>query len=904
MPELQDSVQETSEFNTTFRGNYDAAESQSLVEYALSVSEQTGGSLPAPEEQDGEDDEQDWLKSAGLSLGRDVSLGVMQAPRSIARGGIAGINSMIGFVDEAIDFLPTISILDKEGKRDFIPGVMSGSEFERRMNLKRAQEGKEALPDFPQIPIPGKPAIETVTGSGLEVISQFAVGFKGVDKLAKSGFLGKQVGDWIQGKGILPEAVKGALGELLAFDQHEERLANVLHEIPFLKGSVTEFLRAKPEDTFAEGKFKQAVEGFGLGIAGGALVKGVVLLKKGLAASGGKAAPDAAEAAAEAAAKKAAPEPGVSGEHFNFLGDVDGESLIRKEQKLEEAAAEVQAAFGKPKQIPSKPSPSIDDYEINFSRIDAPEDIKQLMDEMVNRPELKIGIDAARRGKKSHAETIAEAADIDGFESLMQRRTGEAYNAEYIVAGRKIYYDTTAKLIEAAKRAQDPNAGAVDQFNFRKMLATHHAVQKEFMGIRAEAGRALQAWRIPVGGSAPQNLRELEGILSHHGGSGASQELAQKLVAYGDHLNDAQINGIVQKGATARTVEALSEAWTLGLLTNPTTHVVNLASNVMTSFMLAGERFVMAAIPGSGVSVREGVSFFHGMMQSQKLAIKNMTTAFRTGETGFGVGKLELPRVRATSREILDPEGKAGYFSQALDGWGSVLSKYAGGALVAADEYSKTVLYQGQMYALATRQGIEQGLSGKDLSKFIGDTLQEVPEAIRHDAADFASYGTFTKELGKGGQYVQSLIALHPEMRFVAPFVRTPANIFKFSAERTPLAFLARGIRDDIAAGGVRKATALSRVAMGTSVMAIASDMALQGNISGSGPSDPKTRAQLRDTTGWKPYSIKINGEWYSYSRFEPMATLMGFSADIAEIVSNYEAYDVSEQSQVDNLVA
>src|SRR5690606_7025993 len=104
-------------------------------------------------------------------------------------------------------------------------------------------------------------------------------------------------------------------------------------------------------------------------------------------------------------------------------------------------------------------------------------------------------------------------------------------------AGRKVYYDTTAKLMEAAKRAAGADASAVDQFNFRKMVAVHHAVQKEFMGIRAEAGRALQAWRIPVGGTGGENLRALEQVLTEFGGEGASKELARRLSQAGDALN-------------------------------------------------------------------------------------------------------------------------------------------------------------------------------------------------------------------------------------------------------------------------------------------------------------------------------------------------------------------------------
>lgn len=922
-PAVQQNSKDVAAFPADFSSAYDEAEKSRALDVMRSIDMPQNGVSDAPKDlkdpagndaadtvdtvnnaMNGmKDKTADPVSRAALGAGQDIALGVLQSPREITRGAIGGVNGMIKFVDGAMGYLPTITGLDEKGNSTLVPRVVTENTFKDRLNQNRVNDGKQPIDMTPQLPEPDAPKIPTVTGGAIEAVTKFAVGFKGADKLAKLGILGPQVGAWLQGSGVLPQTVKGALGDLLAFDQHEARLSNVVQQIPALQNPVTEYLQAKPDDGFAEGKFKQAVEGVGLGALTNTLIKGVTLLKDGLSERGTAAAAQEALKAGPAGAGAAAEQPGVSAENFSFLGDPNGEALLRKQQKLDAAAAEVQGAFGTPKQVPSTPSPSINDYEINFSRINGPDDIKNLMDEMVNKPELKIGIEATRRGTQTNADTLATAQDIDGFESLMQRRTGEAFNAEHIVAARKIYYDTTDKLLQAAKMASDPNAGAIDQFAFRKLLATHQAVQKEFMGVRAEAGRALQAWSIPLAGSRPQNLRALEDVLNTHGGADASRELAGKLAAVGDSLNTDQLNMIVQKSALARTGDALSEAWTLGLLTNPTTHVVNLGSNVMSSWLLGFERFGMAALPDSGVTMREGASFFRGMLESQRLALKNMAQSFRTGETGFGTGKIDLPRVRATAQDILDPEGKAGIFSKALDAWGAVLSKYAGGALSAADEYSKTVLYQAQTYALATRQGITQGLEGDALSNFVGEQLQNVPTSIRQDAAAFANYGTFTQQLGNGGQAVQKLVAAHPILRFVAPFIRTPGNIFKFSAERTPLALLSKGIRDDIAAGGVRKATALSRIGSGTTMMALGTDWALQGKITGSGPADPKTRAALR-RTGWQPYSMKVGDTWYSYSRFEPIATLMGTAADMGEILSNYEGYDAQQQGHVDNLAA
>lgn len=834
---------------------------------------------------------------AGPGVAGDISLGVIQAPRSMARGAAKAINNMFGIVDDLGNYLPALTGLD-EGGNFTGPAVVTQAEQKRRQNKQAARLGVPGVAEL-GVPVPDKPKVETVTGNLIEGVTQFAVGFKGVDKLLKSAPVlsgGMKALEGIKGGKLTASIVKGALADLAAFDAQEKRLSNLIEEFPQLQNPVTEWMAADPDDGAAEAKFKQAVEGMTLGGLGDILFSGVGMLKKTRAAKAALEDPNILETPIEELA-----DIGVNAKTFEFLGNPEEDALFRTKAKIEQAGEEVQAAFGKPKQIADGPAAPIDDYEINFARINGPDDIKRLMDDMVNNPVLKVSIEEARRGKRDARATLTAATDIDGFDSLMQRRTGDAFNAETIVAARKVYYDTTAKLMDAAKRAAAPEASTIDHFNFRKMVAVHHAVQKDFMGVRAEAGRALQAWAIPLGGSG-ENLRAVEQVLTEFGGGVASKDLARKLVARGNNLNTSQINAITQKAALARTADAVTEAWTLGLLTNPTTHIVNLSSNVLTGLQLGVERFAAAFTKDSPVTLREGVEFFAGFVDSQKAAMKNAAEAFRTGQTGIGIGKLDLPRVRGTSREILDPDGKAGILSKGLDAWGALLSKYAGGALAAGDEYSKTVLYQAQLRALAVRDGVAQGMDVAQIKAHVANVLASPPENIRASAVDFANYGTFTKELGKTGQDVQRFIARHPTARFVVPFVRTPANIFKFTFARTPLAPLSRKIREDIMAGGARRSLALSRIGLGTSVMAMGVDMSMNGQITGAGPADPKMRAALR-RTGWQPYSVKLGDTYYSYARFEPVATLLGMSADIAEILSNYEAYDIDQQGRVDELM-
>ncbi|HCS24241.1 MAG TPA: hypothetical protein PLW48_03795 [Alphaproteobacteria bacterium] len=881
-----------SEFDQDFANAFDAASRAEALDWAR----QFGGGAaapapaPAPNAPAGAEGTLPPPREE-LGIGRDISIGLISSPRSAARGAVKGVNNMLGFLQELEKITPQLTLLNEEGEYSY-PRITSLRENRERLNTRAAAAGDKTIDlDAPVLPVPDAPAVPTVTGNIVETISQFLVGFKGADKVIKGGSAAANI-------------AKGAVGDLLAFDKHEERLSNVIQSVPELQNPVTEYLAANPEDGAAEAKFKQAVEGLALGGIGEGLFRGVAALKKGKAAAddmkaAGKKPEDIFQTPREEAAGI-----GVEGKNFDFLGDASDEALLRRrQQKLIEAEDEVKAAFGKPKALQDGPAAHIDDYEINFARIEGPDDIKRLMDDMVNRPELKPSIEAARRGKRGAEQTLKAAQDIDGFDSLMARRTGDAFNAEQIVAARKVYYDTTDKLMEAAKRAASPDASDIDVFNFRRLVTMHHAVQKEFMGVRAEAGRALAAWRMPLGGTAADNARMLQEMLADAGGADVGKALAAKIAAVGDSLNTAQLNAITQKGAMARSVDAVSELWTMGILTNPTTHVVNLFDSYGTGLMLGMERMAMTGAKDSPVTMREGTAFFMGWLQAHKGALKNAAHALRTGEVGMGMGKVDLPRTRASSREILDPQGKAGFLSKAVDGYGLVLQKYVGGLLAAGDEFNKTLMYNAQLQALATRQGIAQGLEGQALKEHIARALTDPSAApLRAEAVDFANYATYTKQLEKGGRDVQGIINQYPLLRFVVPFVRTPANIFKFTFSRTPLGLLSQNIRDDIAAGGIRAANAKTRMAMGTGIMAVAADMSMNGIITGDGPADPKIKAALR-RTGWQPNSIKIGDTYYSYQRMGYLGTMLGMSAGIAEILTNYEAYDIDMQSEADQLV-
>lgn len=125
-----------------------------------------------------------------------------------------------------------------------------------------------------------------------------------------------------------------------------------------------------------------------------------------------------------------------------------------------------------------------------------------------------------------------------------------------------------------------------------------------------------------------------------------------------------------------------------------------------------------------------------------------------------------------------------------------------------------------------------------------------------------------------------------PFVKFIFPFVKTGANILQMNLDHNGLyAALSPAQRKLLLAKTPEGALARSQVAFGTFSLALGTLMAANGMITGSAPTDKKERKALFET-GWRPYSIKLtnpidgNDYWVSYQGYEPIHTMLGFSAD------------------------
>ncbi len=518
---------------------------------------------------------------------------------------------------------------------------------------------------------------------------------------------------------------------------------------------------------------------------------------------------------------------------------------------------------------------------INLSRIESPEDVDILIEDIGKKHHKSIN--KARREVITHEETERLADNLGmTVDDLLNRRQGEAFNAEQAVAARKILVSSGEQLITLAKKAS--RGGDEDVLRFRRAMSQHHGIQQQVSGMTAEAGRALSSFNI-IAKSAKEQERMIKEALEIGGGITDSQQLAAMVATFTD---SRQLNAFVKQASRADTKAMLYEAWINGLLSSPATHAVNILSNGIVSGWRVGERKIASLIGQAtgeySIPEGEATAQLFGMVQGMKDGFGLAWNALKTGEPSDVLTKIENQGYNAISAEALDLTGISG---KAVDMIGSVV-RMPSRMLTAGDEFFKAVGYRMELHAQAYRQAVGEGLEGDALATRIRQIIDDPPENIDMASVDAARYQTFTNQLGPAGQAVQNLTSKFPPARLIVPFIRTPVNIMKFVGERTVAAPLAPSIRAEIAAGGARRDMALAKMASGSMVMMVAADMVMSGQVTGGGPVNPEMKRALR-ATGWQPYSIKIGDEYHSYQRLDPIGATIGIAADMAEVIGQLD---------------
>ena len=816
-------------------------------------------------------------------VAKDIGIGVVEAPNAIIGGGIDAVNETMSALAQAGNWLREHGVGPNGYLEFFGPdGIISWKEG----NLP---EDKNALPNLERP--------DTVTGGAIRDISRWMTDFALAGKLKPLKALGEA------GKAGRAAAAmtRGAIADFLG-DDAAGNLSALVEQYPSLKNPVTEFLAARPGDTGLDARMKNALEGVGLGAVADMLIHGMKALR-GL----GKARKSGmSETEIQKQARAWKEQERAAGEQYRTytrtMGNPDGPLFYTEADKLKAAGEEIDAAM-RPTTPGIGSSKAGGQTYINWARINTPDDVKAAMRGMADK--FKGSIDEARRGVMTFKEIGDAAQAEDAWTLLMERRKGQPLNAEQSLAARNLWTASTEKMVELARAVQaDPSE--VNMFALRKQLTIQNAIQKEIIAARTETARALASWRIPSQGSGldPRAMSQL--LITEGGGDVVTKKLAERITELAAAGDLRGLTKFAEKGMAARTLDAVQEAWINGLLSNPITHMANTVSNFLTLGQQVVERRAAESMGGE-VAAGEALAMLQGITAGWRDAFRYAWKTAKTGESGFGIGKMEMPRQRAISAEAFQLSqdtllGRAG--GALLNAAGGVINS-PGRVLEMADEFFKTLGYRMELHALAHRQALDDlaggRITGDQVKARYAELVENPPASFQLSARQFAEVATFTNDPGKFARYLSSGTRQFPALRFILPFIRTPANIMSYSFERTPLAPLVGRWRADVAAGGARRDQALARMGLGTFTLLSLTDFAMSGQITGAGPKDGAARATLR-RMGWQPYSVKVGDKWYSYKRTDPIGSIMGYAADLGEYLSNVG--DDTEDGDLEKLLS
>lgn len=532
-----------------------------------------------------------------------------------------------------------------------------------------------------------------------------------------------------------------------------------------------------------------------------------------------------------------------------------------------------------------------------------------------------IGGVADALGIKTKAVTFNEikkkAADSGISESFLTRLVGndgrmmanavETYKALEVLESSANELDSLFKLVDSG------NATDIDKLKLRQQIAFHGLIQKGVKGMQTETARALAVFRIPREG----NTAAIRQVLDEYGGDNALSDMASKYLSLESR---AAKNSMVEKSMATGLKDVWFTTYINGLLSSPVSHVKNIVGNTLFGLYQIPERYVASLysnyapqgmragelppgmrwwgdlVPGSAedkYAMSEAMTMASSLTQGMKEGLILASQSWKTGQANDLMSKIELQRGNATppiSSAAMGIEADK-WLGKAIDFYGSAVT-LPGKALLSEDEFFKGTLYRMDLNAQIQRRtektyrnAIEQGATQADAEAMAvreaTDLHANPPSDMDKAAAEFAQRGTFTGELPENLKQLQKVFN-NPALKIVVPFFKTPANIGLEVVERTPFAPISSRWREEMAKGGIHRDMAMAKVTLGSTLLATFGTMANEGLFTGRGPERKADRDAL-ERTGWKPYSMKIGDNYYSYSGLEPIGALLAISSDYAE---------------------
>lgn len=555
-----------------------------------------------------------------------------------------------------------------------------------------------------------------------------------------------------------------------------------------------------------------------------------------------------------------------------------------------------------------------DTHQVNFDTIEGGEDVTKTIAQMAEANKLEI--DEARRGVVTDEQLTGLANDLgqdpDFIKNFLTRETGQAVNAETVLASRQILEQSATKLKDLAQMVSTNQASDIDKLNFSKQWQFHRQFMNQFMGIRAEFGRGLRAFGVPMQDMNRSQINEVMGMVAN------DMDITKIANQISTMDTSKGINTVVQaqESMWRKGTKVFAENFISSILSGVKTQIVNASGTALRIGMDIPDVMVASlygkAMPNAQerVYANEALAKMFGMVNGFQDAIQTSWKVAKTTEPYGGIDKLDLLHQRAITSDYLglDKDGVAG---RMVDAYGTIVRAPLERVMGGVDGFYKVIAERSQLAGLAYREVANSGLQGEEATRRLQEIMENPTIEMVNSMTDYALDVTFQKPLGETGQAIQNIANKSPILKMFVPFIKTPTNLMKQAyIERSPLGLFTQQYKDEVAAGGARAQMARAKMTNGT-LLAMSSLMwAMNGTITGSDPKDFKAR-QARYETGWRPRSFVFENDdgtkdYISFDRAEPFSYLLGTVADLVEYQNQvaYDDPDVDADKEVEEAVA
>ncbi len=507
----------------------------------------------------------------------------------------------------------------------------------------------------------------------------------------------------------------------------------------------------------------------------------------------------------------------------------------------------------------------------------------------------------------TNAETWKKAVKASPMtlEELGTWKPGDRVN-EIDVARARIFRQASLDEHQAALASGDLDA--LDRAT-NKLLD----VEAGFNNLTATPARALQ-----MEGAQMPGVEDRLAVSNYQREySAAVRELRAANIPYDQFANKLEEIKRKHAAVTASNNDAIRgvtnslETWaTAAKLTSPVTHAINTISNTLTHVLQRGpEKNLASWIVGKNTP--EGQALAKNALWASSQGFKDATRIALEEAKLRWEGKLnrtiptEDPQIRklqAAIKQMQDAgadEGSIQAMNEELVNLQTSKAEVAARplplhaekvftALDAADTYWKTIIYHSEINQRALAQALSEGLKDEGLAARTTWLMEHAPETWVEEAWTKAKEFTFQEDSDKFLKALQGVQRLPGGRVVFAAFLKTPYNIIRFAVRRSPLGLFSKGLREDLAAGGVRRAEGLARVGLGTaaSLGMVGLVWSNSDNFTAAYPKDKNERA-LWEAEGRKPWSMKLGDRWINYSRLGPISAQMMMAAGYVQALKD-----------------